>query len=206
MLEVSVCRKAHYGTEFFCLLRREQLGHLLGAGGRGAGTSVASLQELVFQTWLQNSLYLKLQWDSNASSPCQCGTAVSTEEAGFLGVQYPPQEFCVVKSKQIHPLLFTARYSLRNQPRFTASTQHKHPSHYRPWQFQQRKRTLRTLQQKIIYSFEDSLNITEIFNEFKSDLSVSESDISSILEGYIPFSEPVSRHGLKKDYFSLKFV
>lgn len=33
LLEVSVCRKAHYGTEFFYLLRREQLGQLLGAAG-----------------------------------------------------------------------------------------------------------------------------------------------------------------------------
>lgn len=71
VLEVSVCRKAHYGTEFFCLLRREQLGQLPGAAGRGTGTSIASLQELVLQTWLHNSLYLKLQWDSNANSLCQ---------------------------------------------------------------------------------------------------------------------------------------
>lgn len=107
---------------------------------------------------------------------------------------------------KIHPLLFTSRCSFRNQPRFAASTQHKHLSHCRPWQFKQVKRTVRAFQRKIIYSFENSFNITEIFNEFKSDLSVSESDTSNILEGYIPFSEPVSTHGLKKDSFSLKFV
>lgn len=204
LLEVSACRKAHYSTEFFYLLGREQFGQLLGAAGRGAGTSIAPRQELFFQTWLHNSWYLRLQWDSNASSLWQ-GRAAGTEGAVLLGMQYPQQEFCIIKLEQIHPLLFTSRYSFSYQPGFTVFTQHKHHSHYRPWQFKQVKRTVRTFQQKIFYSLENSFNITEIFNEVKSDQSESESDISDIFGGYIPFSQSASIHDLKKDYFGLNF-
>lgn len=48
LLEVSACRKAHYSTEFFHLWSREQFGQLLGAAGRGAGTSIAPLQQCWF--------------------------------------------------------------------------------------------------------------------------------------------------------------
>lgn len=119
----------------------------------------------------------------------------------------PWTEILYNKLKQIHPLLFTSRYSFSHQPRFTRFTQHKHLSHYRPWQFKQVKRTARTFQQEIIYSFENYLNIAENCNEFKSDLSESESDkyFKHFRRTYSIFRTCFNTW-LEKSSFSLNFV
>lgn len=203
---MSVCRKAHYSPEFLYLWRREQLGPLLGAAGRAARASRTSLQELVSQTWLHNSLHLKLQWDSNASSLCQ-GGAAGTEGALLLGMQHPGQEFCIINwSRYTHYYLHHVSPSATSQDSLALLS--TNTSHTTDLGNLSRSRELQEHFSKKSFAPLKTIKIPLkiLMNSSQICQSQNQINISNILEVYIPFSEPVSIHGLKKGYFSLKFV
>lgn len=76
------------------------------------------------------------------------------------------------------------------------------------WQFRQVVRAARTFLQKSFTPWKNILTPPKfLMNSSQSCQSLNQVEISNnILKGHFAFLKPISIYGLKKDYFSLKFV